>query len=113
MTTSLILTMQEWQYALTGEGDVAQLCEKGFAKRDESGAIAVGPELRLIVEEYSSANIDEITAELTALRGKRFCMLIEPYPLIRETLKISLFKDNAALSEALVERGFEDGKTSS
>ena len=105
MTTSLILTAQEWQFALHGEGDAGELLEKGLIKRDESGAITSGPELRLIVEEYGSAVREEISPGVTALRGKRFCMLIEPYQHMDDTLKISLFKDSAALREELEERG--------
>ena len=105
MTTSLILSMQEWQYALSGEGDICELYEKGLVKRDESGAVSLSPELRLIVEEYGSATLEEISPGVTALRGKRFCMLIEPYKLMKETLKLSLYKDEEALKGALEERG--------
>ena len=110
MTTSLILTAQEWQFALCGEGDIGELDEKGLAKRDEDGSVTLGPELRLIVEEYDSAVPQEVAQRVIALRGKRFCMLIEPYQYMEDALKISLYKDNAALQEALSERGsIQDG----
>ena len=110
MTTSLILTVQEWNCALRGECGEGGLFEKGLAKRDENGAETLGPELRLIVEEYGSADAEEISAGATALRGGRFCMLIEPYPHMQDTLRISLYKDGAALDEALEERGnMQDG----
>ena len=110
MTTSLILTNQEWKYALCGEGDIGDLDEKGLVKRDEDGSVTLGPELRLIVEEYGSAERQEVAQRVTAVSGKRFCMLIEPYQYMEDTLKISLYKDNAALQEALSERGsIQDG----
>jgi len=105
MTTSLILSEKEWQFALSGEGEPDGLCDKGFAKRDEDGNIVLGPELRMIAQEYGLAAFEEIDGDVTVLRGERFCMLIESYPLIRDTLKITLLKDADALDAALAERG--------
>lgn len=105
MTTSLILTAQEWQFALRREGDPGGLCEKGLAKLDENEQAVLGPELKLIAEEYIDASPDEVAPGVTALRGERFCMLIEPYALISDAMKITLLKDAAALEEALEERG--------
>jgi len=104
MTTSLILTGKEWDYALYGGGEPGQLCEKGLASRGENEEVVIGPELKLIVEEYISAAAGEVSGGVTAIRGKRFCMLIEPYPHIEGTLKIMLLKDAAALEEAISER---------
>ena len=110
MTTSLILSKQEWKYALCGEGDIGELDEKGLVKSNEDGSVTLGPELRLIVDEYGSAVPEEAAPGITALCGKRFCMLIEPYQRMDDTLKLSLYKDNAALQEALSERGnIQDG----
>jgi len=105
MTTSLILTAQEWRYAVCGEGESGGLCEKGLAIRDENERLVLGPELRMIVEEYGSVRPDIIAPDVTAVRGGRFCMLIEPYKLIKDTLKITLLKDASALETALEERG--------
>jgi len=105
MTTSLILTLQEWRFALSGEGEPGGLCEKGFAQRDDNESIIIGPELRLITEEYAGATAQEIAGDITVLRGDRFNMLIEAYPLIKDSLKITLLKDADALDEALAERG--------
>jgi len=105
MTTSLILSAQEWRFALCGEGEPGELCGKGFAKLDENERVVLGPELRAIVQEYDAAVPEDVTGGGTALRGERFCMLIEPYPLIMDTLKITLYKDAYTLDEALAERG--------
>lgn len=104
MTTSLILTAQEWRYAICGEGEPGELCEKGLAKRDDNDCVVIGPELRAIAEEYGAAAPEEVEGDATALRGERFCMLIESYPLIKDTLKITLLKDAIELEEALENR---------
>jgi len=105
MTTSLILTQQEWEFALSGTGDPGGLCAKGLAATDENDKVTPGPELRLITEEYRDASCAEIAAGVTAARGGRFCMMVEPYPLIKDAIKITLYKDYAALEEAQAERG--------
>ena len=104
MISSLILTKHEWGSALRGEGEMEGLCDKGLATRDESGTATLSREMQLIVDEYYQASAEEITPEITALRGGRFCMLVEPYPLMKEALKITLLRDGEALDEEFEER---------
>jgi hypothetical protein len=108
MTAAFILTRGEWDFARTGEGWAATLVEKGLATFDEDGGVSLGRELRLVADEAESAEREEIEPGVCALRGKRFCMVIEPYRLIPDGLKISLYRDGKALEEAIRERGGRD-----
>jgi hypothetical protein len=112
VTTAFILTRAEWNFARTGEGWAASLVDKGLAVFDEDGGITLGQELRLIAEEAVSADAEEREPGVFALRGGRFCMLIEPYRLIPDALKISLYKDEKSLVEAIKGRDERiDGET--
>ena len=102
--SSFILSRQEWRYALSGEGDPGSLEDKGLATRDGNGSIVTCDALRLVAREYAAANPEEIAPGVTAMRGKRFCMLIEEYPLMEDALKITLLKDQAALEAEIGER---------
>ena len=104
MTASLILTNDEWNYALTGQGNPGELEEKGLLYSDDNDIPKLGRELELIVDEYHKTVADIIDSETIAVRGARFCILIEPYRLMSNTIKISLHKDATALQDALTER---------
>jgi hypothetical protein len=104
MTAAFILTRDEWNFARTGEGAAVTLLEKGLAIETENGEISLIRELKTVAEEARSAVTEEIEPGVFALRGVRFCMMIEPYRLISDTLKISLYKDHDALLEAIQER---------
>jgi hypothetical protein len=111
MTTAFILTGGEWDFALTGGGDPGALADKGLASLDESGAAVVGPELRLLADEYRGADAEEIEPGVEVLRGARFCMIKERYRHIPGAWKLSLFRDERALLDALDERREDaDGK---
>ena len=110
MTSSFILTRREWEFALSGEGDGLSLAAKGLASLKADGGVALGAELRLVSEEARLAAAAEIAPGAIALRGSRFCLLVEPYPLAGDTLKIALYKDEAALCAAMRERSTDSDK---
>ena len=110
MITALILTQQEWAFARNGEGDeesVISLYEKGLTQFNESGEYELGPELRMIAEEYREATLEEIQPGLIAARGPRFCLLVEDYQLMEEAVKITLLQDQAALAQEIEGRSAE------
>jgi hypothetical protein len=110
MMSAFILTEDEWRFATTGSGDAIGLVDKGLADFNGDGAAVLGRELSLVAREAASADSREIAPGVSALRGARFCMLVEPYPQIRGAIRIALCKDEGALRELIDERmGFESG----
>jgi hypothetical protein len=104
MTTAFILTNAEWQFALRGEGDALSLVAKGLARLDRDGGVELGPELALVAEEAANAARETLEPGVFALRGRRFCLLVTPYPHTNGAVKIALYKDSAALAAAIDER---------
>ena len=102
--TSFILTSEEWQYLQTRHGDGLSLVVKGFAVLDKDGSVVLGPELSLVMEELADADCEGLEQGVIAVRGKRFCMLIEPYRHITGAIRILPCQNNAELAEAIRER---------
>jgi hypothetical protein len=95
MNTAFILSTAEWAFAQTGGGDQATtdaLAKKGLLSR-LGDTWLIDPVLRLLAEEALSAELIDECNGAAALSGRRFCLLIEPYPFQRDTLKITPLKN--------------------
>jgi hypothetical protein len=108
MTTSFILTNSEWRFVTHGRGDALSLIEKGLATLNDSDVIELSRELLIVAEEAKSAEATEIESGVFALRGDRFCLLLEPYRNMPDALKIALYRDSTALDAAIRERRGEN-----
>jgi hypothetical protein len=101
MPTAFILTRGEWEYILTGVPAAAaeSLQAKGLL---QAGALL--PVLRLFAAEALAGAREELGGGAWVIRGARLLLLIEPYSLTADGLRVLPLPDEAALQAALAER---------
>jgi len=104
MDMAFILTQAEWEFAQHQQGEAPlSLVAKGLLHFD-GDAFLLSRTLQVVVEEAALAQREDLTPEAHILLGPRFCILVEPYPHQRESLRISPFQNEAALRAELRER---------